>query len=78
MGQAPTLPCRILVPMTELHERLVALQSDAELERKWRKAQGRWSNQYWAQEWLDVARRRAYRLWCFLGWGVWKGPKPRE
>ena len=48
---------------TDLHARLIARQSDAELERKWCKAEGRWSNRYWAQEWLDVAGRRAQRLW---------------
>ena len=50
--------------MTEydLHKRLIARQSDEELERKWAKAEGRWSNRYWAQEWLDVAYRRAKRL----------------
>lgn len=30
-------------------------QSIEELERKWRKAEGRWSNQYWSAEWLDLA-----------------------
>lgn len=46
----------------KLHERLMARQSDEELERKWRKAEGRWSNRYWAQEWLDLADRRAERM----------------
>lgn len=45
-----------------LHKRLIALQSDEELERKWRKAQGRWSNRYWGQEELDVADREAKRM----------------
>jgi hypothetical protein len=45
-----------------LHARLIARQSDAELERKWEKARGRWSNRYWAQEWLDVAHREAEKL----------------
>ena len=30
-----------------------------ELERKWNKAQGRHSNQFWCQEWLDLAHARA-------------------
>jgi len=50
----------------ELHRRLIARQTDAELERKWRKAEGRWSNQYWAQEWLDVADRRAQKMSDFF------------
>ena len=45
-----------------LHKRLIVRQSDDELERKWRKAEGRWSNRYWAQEWLDFAVRQAKRL----------------
>jgi hypothetical protein len=51
-----------------LHERLIALQSDEEIARKWVKAQGRWSNHYWAQEWLDVADRRAKHLFKDLTW----------
>lgn len=51
-----------------LHARLIARQSDAELERKWQIAQGRWSNQYWAQEWIDLAKRRAQRLYDALKW----------
>ena len=31
----------------------------AELERKWRKAQGRHSNQYYIQEFLDLCDARA-------------------
>lgn len=52
----------------DLHKRLVAKQPDAELERKWAKAKGRWSNQYWAFEWLDVAERRAKRWIVAMGW----------
>lgn len=33
-----------------------------ELERKWRKAQGRWSNQYWSAEWLDLAEARSRQI----------------
>lgn len=51
-----------------LHERLVELQSDDELERKWVKAKGRHSNQFWAQELLDVARRRGARLAEAIKW----------
>jgi hypothetical protein len=29
-----------------------------ELERKWNKAKGRHSNQYWCVEWLDLANAR--------------------
>jgi hypothetical protein len=50
----------------DLHARLIARQSDEELERKWNKAAGRWSNQFWAQEWLDVAHRRADKLVKFF------------
>jgi len=38
-----------------------------ELERKWLKAKGRHSNQFWCQEWLDLAYARAklwYELFC--------------
>jgi hypothetical protein len=49
-----------------LHARLIALQSDSELERKWVKAKGRWSNQYRSQEWLDLADRQAKHLYDFL------------
>jgi hypothetical protein len=52
----------------ELHKRLISRQSDEELERKWSIAQGRHSNQYWAQEWLDLAHRRAERLFKELHW----------
>ena len=45
-----------------LHKRLISRQTDEELERKWKKARGRWSNRFWAQEWLDVADREAQRL----------------
>ena len=48
--------------MNDLHERLIARQSDEELERKWAKAEGRHSNQFWTQEWLDVAKRRAKHI----------------
>lgn len=51
-----------------LHQRLIARQSDAELERKWEIARGRHSNQLWAQEWLDLADRRAKRLYHALQW----------
>lgn len=34
-------------------------QPMAELERKWKKAKGRWSNQYWSAEWIDLAEKRA-------------------
>lgn len=40
-------------------------QPIAELERKWNKAQGRWSRRYWAQEWLDLAAARAKE------WSAW-------
>lgn len=33
-------------------------QPMAELERKWEKARGRYSNRYWIQEWLDLAQAR--------------------
>lgn len=45
-----------------LHARLMARQPKAELERKWAKAQGRWSNRYWAQELLDLADREAEEM----------------
>jgi hypothetical protein len=41
-------------------------QSEEELERKWNKAQGRWTNRYWAQEWLDLAAHRATKLWTWM------------
>jgi hypothetical protein len=50
----------------QLHARLIARQSDAELERKWKKAEGRWANRYWAQEWLDVADRKAEKCSAFF------------
>jgi hypothetical protein len=56
--------------LMKLHERLIALQSDEELERKWRKAEGRWSNRYWAQEWLDLADRQAQHMYEYLASGV--------
>lgn len=33
-----------------------------ELQRKWNKAKGRWSNSIWATEWLDLAYARA-NIW---------------
>jgi hypothetical protein len=33
-----------------------------ELERKWVKARGRWSNRYWAAEWRDLAEARAQEM----------------
>ena len=37
-----------------------------ELERKWKKAKGRHSNQFWAVEWLDLAIRRAEDTYQWL------------
>ena len=34
-----------------------------ELERKWKKAQGRHSNAYWCIELLDLANAEARELW---------------
>jgi hypothetical protein len=56
----------------ELHSRLIARQSDAELERKWKKAQGRHSNRFWTQECLDVAGREADRLILYFKRGAKK------
>lgn len=61
--------------MKTLHERLIDKQSDEELEKKWQIAKGRHSNQYWAQEWLDVAHRRAERLYAALNWDSADEPK---
>ena len=33
-----------------------------ELERKWLKARGRWSNQYWSLEFIDLVSREADEL----------------
>jgi hypothetical protein len=49
-----------------LHERLVALQSDKELERKAKKARERAN--LWTQEELDAADREAKRLHEALTW----------
>ena len=38
-------------------------QSLEELERKWLKAKGRHSNAFWSAEWLDLAHKRAEKLW---------------
>jgi len=51
-----------------LHERLVEMQSDEELERKCKKASGRNAKRYWQQEELDLAYRRAKRLSDNLRW----------
>lgn len=53
----------------ELHSRLVARQSEAELERKWQKAKGRHSNHYWIQEWLDVIDRQAAKFISYFNSG---------
>ena len=37
-----------------------------ELERKWNKAKGRHSNQYWTAEWLDLAHARAREMYKFF------------
>lgn len=50
----------------DLHAALIALQPKAELERKWTKAQGRHSNQYWTQEWLDLASREGAELAAYF------------
>lgn len=39
-----------------------------ELERKWEKAKGRWSNRYWAVEWLDLAEVRGRQLLAKMRW----------
>lgn len=53
--------------MSERGEKILAearqKQPMEELERKWSKARGRWSNHYWAAEWIDLARKRADELW---------------
>lgn len=51
-----------------LHARLIARQSDAELELKYERSKGRHDNQFWSQEWLDLAHRRAERLYDELRW----------
>ena len=38
-------------------------QPMVELERKWVKARGRWSNAYWATEWIDLAWARGNAMW---------------
>ncbi len=38
-------------------------QPVVELERKWEKAKGRHSNQYWCAEWLDLAAARANEMY---------------
>jgi hypothetical protein len=38
-------------------------QPIAELERKWNKAKGRHSNQFWTAEWLDLAAVRGHKMW---------------
>lgn len=43
-------------------------QPIAELERKWNKARGRHSKQFWAVEWIDLAYARATELSKELGW----------
>lgn len=43
-------------------------QPIAELERKWNKAKGRWSNQFWAAEWLDLSSARAAELNRGIKW----------
>jgi hypothetical protein len=52
-------------PMT-LREKLIALQSTEELERKARKARRR---SIWTQEEIDAARRAARELYELLNWG---------
>lgn len=42
-----------------LHERLIALQSREELERKHIKSSGRYSRRIWTQEWLDLCDRES-------------------
>jgi hypothetical protein len=51
--------------MREREEKIACFrrrQPIAELERKWAKARGRWSNRYWAAEWLDLAAVRADQM----------------
>jgi hypothetical protein len=48
----------------DLHHRLVALQSDEELERKARKAVTR--SNIWTQEELDAADREADRMFRYF------------
>jgi len=43
-------------------------QPIAELERKWEKAQGRHSNRYWCQEWLDLAKAMASEMYAGINW----------
>lgn len=37
-------------------------QPMAELERKWNKAKGRYTNKYWTAEWLDLAQAKANEM----------------
>jgi hypothetical protein len=37
-------------------------QPICELERKWLKAKGRYSNRYWAMEWIDLSIARGREL----------------
>lgn len=39
-----------------------------ELERKWNKAKGRHSNQFWCQEWIDLANARAKQIVSKMKW----------
>jgi hypothetical protein len=48
-----------------LHDRLVALQTTEELERKARKAA---TKDTWTQEDIDLARRQAQELHASLKW----------
>ena len=51
----------------ELHQRLVARQSDEELKRKADKAVC-YKSKLWTQEELDEADRKAERLYVSLNW----------
>ncbi len=51
-----------------LHGRLMARLSEQELEHRWEIAKGRHSNQFWTQEWLDLAFRRGRRRAAELKW----------
>lgn len=45
-----------------------------ELERKWDKARGRHSNQFWCTEWLDLAHKLAEIMCEVLGINDEKAP----
>jgi hypothetical protein len=51
-------------------------QPITELERKWKKAQGRWSRAYWSQEWLDLAAVRANEIWLLMQNNIDRSEQP--